>query len=129
MQVFDLKADVFYADLCWERITGKLKDYKISFSGLPKFPEVKRDLSMILDKSVTYDQIKRLAYQTESKLLKRVHLFDVYEGEGIEKGKKSYAVNFVLQDLTKTLVDSEIDKVMNRLMNAYEHKLDAKIRK
>jgi phenylalanyl-tRNA synthetase beta chain len=129
LQVFDLKADVFYADLCWERITGKLKDYKISFSGLPKFPEVKRDLSMILDKSVTYDQIKRLAYQTESKLLKRVHLFDVYEGEGIEKGKKSYAVNFVLQDLTKTLVDSEIDKVMNRLMNAYEHKLDAKIRK
>ena len=84
---------------------------------------------MILDKSVTYDQIKKLAYQTEGKLLKQVHLFDVYEGEGIEKGKKSYAVNFVLQDLTKTLVDSEIDEVMNRLMNAYEHKLDAKIRK
>lgn len=129
LQVFDLKADVFYADLYWERIVGKLKNFKIGFSELPKFPEVKRDLSMILDKSVTYDQIKRLAYETENKLLKQVHLFDVYEGEGIEKGKKSYAVNFVLQDLTKTLVDSEIDKVMNRLMNAYENKLDAKIRK
>lgn len=129
LQVFDLKADVFYADLYWERIVRKLKNFKISFSELPKFPEVKRDLSMILDKSVTYDQIKRLAYQTESKLLKQVHLFDVYEGEGIEKGKKSYAVNFVLQDLTKTLIDTEIDKVMNRLMNAYENKLDAKIRK
>ncbi len=129
LQVFDLKADVFYADFYWERIVGKLKNFKISFSELPKFPEVKRDLSMILDKSVTYDQIKRLAYQTEGKLLKQVHLFDVYEGEGIERGKKSYAVNFVLQDLTKTLVDSEIDEVMKRLMNAYEHKLDAKIRK
>jgi phenylalanyl-tRNA synthetase beta chain len=129
LKMFDLKADVFYANLYWDRIINKLRDHKIRFSELPKYPEVKRDLSMILDKSVTYEQIKKLAYQTESSLLKNVHLFDVYDGEGIEKSKKSYAVTFVLQDLTKTLVDSEIDEVMARLMSAYEKKLGAKIRK
>ncbi|MBN2215266.1 MAG: phenylalanine--tRNA ligase subunit beta [Bacteroidales bacterium] len=129
LKKFDLKADVFYANLYWDRIIEMLKDIKVQFSELPKFPEVKRDLSMILDKSVTYDQIKKLAYQTGGKILKHVHLFDVYEGKGIESGKKSYAVNFVLQDLTKTLVDSEIDEVMNRLMSAYEKNLNAKIRK
>jgi phenylalanyl-tRNA synthetase beta chain len=129
LRIFDLKKDVFYANLYWDRIIDKLRDFKIQFSELPKYPEVKRDLSMILDKSVTYEQIKKLAFQTEGSLLKHVHLFDVYEGEGIETGKKSYAVNFVLQDLTKTLVDSEIDEVMNRLINAYEKKLNAKIRK
>ncbi len=129
LKMFDLKTDVFYANLFWDRIIEKLKDLKIRFTELPKYPEVKRDLSMILDKAVSYEQIRNLAYQTESNLLKSVHLFDVYEGEGIERGKKSYAVTFVLQDLTKTLIDSEIDEVMDRLMNAYEKKLNAKIRK
>jgi len=129
LKIFDIKADVFYANLFWDRIIEKLRDFKIQFSELPKYPEVKRDLSMILDKSVTYGQIRKLAYQTGGDLLKHVHLFDVYEGEGIESGRKSYAVSFVLQDLTKTLVDSEIDEVMDRLMNAYEKVLNAKIRK
>ncbi|HJX71355.1 MAG TPA: phenylalanine--tRNA ligase subunit beta [Bacteroidales bacterium] len=129
LKIFDLKAEVLYANLYWDRILEKLRDFKIQFSELPKYPEVKRDLSMILDKSVTYEQIKKLAYQTGGNLLKHVHLFDVYEGEGIESGRKSYAVSFVLQDLTKTLVDSEIDEVMDRLMSAYEKVLNAKIRK
>jgi len=129
LKMFDLKTDVCYANLYWDKIIGKLRDYKIQFTELPKYPEVKRDLSMILDKSVTFEQIRKLAYQTESGLLKHVHLFDVYEGKGIEGDRKSYAVTFVLQDLTKTLVDSEIDAVMGRLMSAYEKKLDAKIRK
>ncbi|HJX71960.1 MAG TPA: hypothetical protein VJ346_08410, partial [Bacteroidales bacterium] len=129
LKIFDLKADVFYANLYWDRILEKIGDFKIQFSELPKYPEVKRDLSMILDKSVTYEKIKKLAYQTGGNLLKHVHLFDVYEGEGIESGRKSYAVSFVLQDLTKTLVDSEIDELMDKLMSAYEKVLNAKIRK
>jgi phenylalanyl-tRNA synthetase beta chain len=129
LKMFDLKSDVFYANLYWDRIIEKLRDFKIQFTELPKYPEVRRDLSMILDKNITFEQIRKLAYQTEKVLLKQVHLFDVYEGKGIEKDKKSYAVTFVLQDRNKTLVDAEIDAVMDRLMRNYENKLHAKIRK
>jgi len=129
MKMFDLKSEVFYADLNWDTIIKHLKNHKISYSELPKYPEVKRDLSMLLDKSVTYEQIKKLAFRVERKLLKHVTLFDVYEGDRIEKGKKSYAVSFVLQDFTRTLVDNEIDKVMEKLMKAYENELKAQIRK
>ena len=129
LNMFDIKADVFYANIYWDRIVKKLKEHKIQFKELPKYPEVKRDLSMILDRTVTFDQIRKLAFKTESKLLTSVSLFDIYEGDAIEKGKKSYAVTFVLQDLRKTLTDSEIDKVMERLMTAYEKELKAKIRR
>ncbi|MBN2612117.1 MAG: phenylalanine--tRNA ligase subunit beta [Bacteroidales bacterium] len=126
---FDIKSEVFYANLYWDRIFKNLKGHTVTFTELPKYPEVKRDLSMILDKSVTYEQIRKLAFATEKKLLKQVNLFDFYEGDRIEKGKKSYAVSFVLQDNQKTLVDKEIDQVMDRLMKAYEKELKAQIRK
>lgn len=129
LKVFDIKAEVLYADLYWDIITDKLKEHKVRYSGLPKYPEVKRDLSMLLDKTVTYDQIKKLAFKTEKRLLRHVALFDVYEGDRIAKGKKSYAISFVLQDFEKTLIDSEIDEVMEKLMKAYEKELKAQIRK
>ncbi len=127
-KVFDIKAEVFFADICWNNVLELVKSHKIMFSELPKYPEVKRDLSMILDKSVTYGRIRELAFKTETRLLKRINLFDVYEGDRIEKGKKSYAVSFTLLDETKTLTDTDIDKVMNGFMKAFEKELKAQIR-
>ena len=105
-----------------------LKTHKIEFEELPKYPEVRRDLSLLLDQSVTFEQIKRLAYNTEEYLLKKINLFDVYTGDKIEKGKKSYAVSFILQDLKKTLTDEKIDKIMNNLSNAFVNEFHAEIR-
>lgn len=128
IKAFDIDADVFYADLFWDKILRQIKSDAITYADLPKYPEVKRDLALLLDKSVEFEQIENLAFQTERKLLKRVVLFDVYEGKGIEEGKKSYAVNFTLQDTEKTLEDRQIDNVMNRLIKAFTEKLNATIR-
>ncbi len=128
LKAFDIDADVFYADLFWDKILRQIKSDAITYADLPKYPEVKRDLALLLDKSVEFEQIENLAFQTERKLLKRVVLFDVYEGKGIEEGKKSYAVNFTLQDTEKTLEDRQIDNVMSRLIKAFTEKLNATIR-
>ena len=85
---FDIEAEVYYADLYWEKIILHTKEHRISYQPLPKFPEVKRDLSLLLDRQVTYDQIEKLAFETEKKLLKRINLFDVYHGENIANDKK-----------------------------------------
>ena len=95
---------------------------------LPKFPEVKRDLALLLDETVKFEDIEKLSYQTEKKLLKHVGLFDVYEGEKIGKGKKSYALSFILRDEEKTLTDKEIDKCMDRLIIAFNKNLNAQVR-
>ena len=128
LKAFDIDTDVFYADLFWDKILKQIKSNDITYADLPKYPEVKRDLALLLDKSIEFEQIENLAFQTERKLLKRVVLFDVYEGKGIEDGKKSYAVNFTLQDTEKTLEDRQIDNVMNRLIKAFTEKLGASIR-
>ncbi len=125
---FDIDADVFYADLNWEKIIQHTKDHRISYQPLPKFPEVKRDFSLLIDRQITYDQIEKLAYETERKLLKRINLFDVYFGEKIADDKKSYAVSFILQDENKTLTDKEIDKTMDKLARAFTDQLKAVIR-
>ncbi len=125
---FDIDADVFYADFLWNKILHQIKSNTITYSDLPKFPEVKRDLALLLDKSIEFEQIESIAYQIERKLLKKVVLFDVYEGKNIEAGKKSYAVNFTLQDAEKTLEDKQIDNIMQRLMKAFQEKLGATIR-
>lgn len=125
---FDIDADVFYADLFWNKILRQIKSNAITYTDLPKFPEVKRDLALLLDKSVEFEQIESIAYQIERKLLKKVVLFDVYEGKNIEAGKKSYAINFTLQDAEKTLEDKQIDNIMQRLMKAFQEKLNATIR-
>ncbi len=95
---------------------------------MPRFPEVRRDLSMVLDKNVTFEQIRTIASKTERKLLKTIDLFDVYEGDKITQGKKSYAVSFILQDPEKTLTDQQIDGIMTKLAQSLEKELGAQIR-
>ncbi len=124
----DIKQHVFYADLDWEYL---LKQYKseILFEDVSKFPEVRRDLSLVLDKSVSFQEIEKLAAQKEKNILKSMHIFDVYEGENIGKDKKAYALSFILEDKKQTLTDKVIDKTMQKLMSAFEQDLGAVIRK
>jgi phenylalanyl-tRNA synthetase beta chain len=127
-KLVDLKQPVFYADFDWQALL-KLSTTKARYEEVVRFPDVRRDLSLVLDKGVTFEQISRLARQTERKLLRSVNVFDVYEGEKLGDGKKSYSVSFVLQDPTQTLTDTTIDKTMQRLMAAFEQELGAVIRK
>lgn len=101
---------------------------KVSYTEISKFPAVKRDLALLLDKKVQFAEIEKIAYETEKKLLKEVSLFDVYEGKNLEAGKKSYAVSFLLQDENATLNDKQIDKIMSKLVKNLEDKLNAKLR-
>lgn len=99
-----------------------------TFAEIPKFPEVKRDLALLVDRSMTFADVERIAVETERKLLKKVTLFDVYEGSNLLPGKKSYAVSFYLQDAEKTLNDKQIDNIMTRLQKNLEEKLGAQLR-
>jgi phenylalanyl-tRNA synthetase beta chain len=128
LQKADIKVPVYYADFNWEQVMALIKNNKIVFEELPRFPEVRRDLSMVLAKEIKFEQIRAIAMKTEKALLKRINLFDVYEGDKIENGKKSYAVSFYLQDLTKTLTDEQIEKIMGSLVKAFERELGALIR-
>ncbi len=128
LKEFDIKQDVLAAEIDWNLVMKLIKNRQITYHELPKFPEVRRDLSLLMDESVTYDQLVKLAEKTERKLLKNVNLFDVYQGEKIEKGKKSYAMSFTLQDEEKTLTDNQIEKVMDNLMKVFEKELNAKVR-
>ena len=125
---FDIRGDVFYADFYWGNLLRTIAGNKVSFKPLPRFPEVRRDLSMILEKSVRYSDIRKIALNVENKLLQKINLFDVYEGESIEQGKKSYAVSFLLRDENKTLTDAEIDNVMNKIAHSLVQELGAQIR-
>jgi phenylalanyl-tRNA synthetase beta chain len=127
-KLVDLKQPVFYADFDWNALL-KLANAKARYEEVPRFPEVRRDLSLVLDKTVTFEQISRLAHQTERKLLRSINVFDVYEGENLGSGKKSYSVSFTLQDPTQTLTDAAIDKTMQRLISGFERELSAVIRK
>ena len=106
----------------------KLLSNKIKFTEIPKYPEVRRDLSLLLDEKVTFDSIYNLARQTEKSLLKDINLFDVYQGKNLPEGKKSYAVSFTIQDTTKTLTDVQIDNVMDKLQYNFETELGANLR-
>ena len=127
-KVADIDQEVYFADLNWNTILSELSEHKVQYSELSKFPEVKRDLAMLLDKSVTFAEIEKIAYETERKILKKVNLFDVYEGKNLEAGKKSYAVSFLLQDDSKTLTDGQIESIMKKLLGNFESKLGAKLR-
>jgi phenylalanyl-tRNA synthetase beta chain len=124
----DVKQAVFYADFDWEYL---LKQYsgKVVFVEIPKFPEVRRDLSIVIDSEVKFEQVSAIATKTEKSLLQNINAFDVYAGEKLDKGKKSYSVSFTLLDKEKTLTDDVIDKTMQRLIAAYEKELGALIRK
>lgn len=129
LKQFDLKHTVYYAVIQWEDLLKICGNHKITFSEISKYPEVRRDLALVLDKEITFADIQRIAGQYGKKMLRKVNLFDVYEGDKIEQGKKSYAVSFILQDEDKTLAEKEIDSFMNRLMIAFEKDLGAIIRK
>lgn len=128
LKITGIEQEVYYAEFSWENLLKAVKNCRIAFKPLPKFPAVKRDLALLLDKKVSFREVRDIAMRTEKNLLKAVSLFDVYEGEQLGAGKKSYAVSFTLQDEEKTLTDKQIDKIMNKLMGSYKHLLGAEIR-
>ena len=125
---FDLDRPVFYADLHWNALMKATKKAAVLFTELSKFPSVSRDLALLLDKNIEFAQIEQIARQAEKKLLKSVELFDVYEGKNLPEGKKSYAVNFILQDEQKTLNDKQIDAIMQKLITQLKKQLNAELR-
>ncbi len=127
LKKFDIKVEVLYADFNWNAIL-KLISNKIKFVEIPKYPEVRRDLSLLLDKNITFESIYAVARLSEKILLKEIDLFDVYEGKNLPNGKKSYAISFTIQDITKTLTEEQIDKVMSKLQKNIEKELGAVLR-
>ncbi len=127
LKYFGIKQEVFFADFNWEAIL-KLISNKIKFTEIPKYPEVRRDLALLIDQSVSYESIYTIAKQTEKALLKNIDLFDVYEGKNLPEGKKSYAVSFSIQDSSKTLTDEQVDTIMNKLQKNFETELGAVLR-
>lgn len=129
LKKFEVENPVYYADFNWNAVMSKNARHKILFEELPKFPAVRRDLALVIDKQVKFREIEEVAYKTERKILRETGLFDVYEGKGIPEGKKSYAVSFVLRDDLRTLNDKQIDKTMQKLVAAFERDLGAQLRK
>ena len=125
---FGITQEVIYADFNWDNVINMAKHNSIKFKDIPKYPEVRRDFALLLDDNVTFEAIDTIAKQTEKQLLKDVDLFDVYQGKNLPKGKKSYAVSFILQDEHNTLTDKQIDKIMNKLQANFEKELGAELR-
>ena len=128
LRAFDVKSEVLYAEFDWDTILELCKASKTTYKTVPKFPAVRRDLALLVDTSVEFKTLQSLANQCENQLLKSINLFDVYQGNKLPKGKKSYALSFVLQDENKTLTEKHIDKVMDKLMKAFQEKAGAEIR-
>ena len=128
LKAFDIDNPVYYADLDWNMLLRLNKQYKPVINDLPKFPEVKRDFALLVDKSVKFAELAKAALAAEKKLLKAVTLFDVYEGKNLEEGKKSYALSFILQDAENTLKDKQIEAIMAKLQKVFEDKFGAKLR-
>ena len=126
---FGIKNEVLYAEIEWGLLTERLKHNNTKYKEINKFPAVRRDLALLLDKDIEFSTLNNIAKQTENKLLKSVNLFDVYEGDKLPKGKKSYAMSFALESSEKTLTDKEIDKVMSNLIQSFEQKVGAEVRK
>lgn len=125
----DISAEVFYADFDWDLILRAVKNNKITYTEVSKFPSVRRDLSMLLNKDYTFEQLKQIAFKTDKSLLKEVNVFDVYIGDKLPEGKKSYALSFLIQDEEKTLTDKQIESLMQKLILNFEKQAGAEIRK
>jgi phenylalanyl-tRNA synthetase beta chain len=124
---FDIKQEVLFADFNWDLILESICN-KIKFTDIPKYPEVRRDLALLVDENVSFETLYILARQTEKSLLKEINLFDVYTGNNLPEGKKSYAISFIIQDATKTLTDVQIDKIMSKLQKNFETETGAILR-
>ncbi len=127
-KAFDIDSPVYFADIRWNQILRIIQKQNVTYTEISKFPAVSRDLALLLDSNVPFGEVERIAYQTEKKLLKAVKLFDVYEGKNLPEGKKSYAVNFILQDNEKTMGDKQIDAIMQKLINNLKQQLGAELR-
>ena len=127
-KAFDIKQEVFYADVDWDLLFKLIPTKSVKYEEISKFPEVRRDLALVVNKDVSFAQIEAVAYQTEKKLLKSVSLFDVYTGDKLPENTKQYAIAFVLQDKERTLTDKQIENVMQKLLKAFEQKLNASLR-
>ena len=125
---FDVRQPVFAAEICWQSLLKLVSRVKVKFQEMPKFPEVKRDLAVLIDENVAYADLCRAAQKSVKKILKQVSLFDVYRGDKIPEGKKQYAINFVLQDPEKTLTDQEVEKAMSRLLATFQNQFGAVLR-
>ena len=128
LKQFGIRQPVFAAEINWPALFELVKRNKIKYKELPKFPEVRRDLALLLDESVTYADLRKSAFRAGKKLLKQVGLFDVYRGDKIAEGKKQYALSFVLQDLEKTLTDNDVERVMNKLLSTFQNEYGATLR-
>ena len=124
----DVKQEVYYLEMNFEALAKSTKKLKIAAEELSKFPEVKRDLALLVDRQVTFAALRDAAFAAERKLLKSVSLFDVYEGDKLPEGKKSYALSFILEDKTRTLDDKSIERVMANLTRQFEQKCGAQVR-
>jgi phenylalanyl-tRNA synthetase beta chain len=125
---FDIKQEILFANFNWDIILKVMNKKEVVFSEISKYPEVKRDFALLLDQSVTFKEVYDIAYKNERKLLRNISLFDVYEGDKLPEGKKSYAVSFTIQDDNKTLTDKQIEKIMSKLQRSYENELNAELR-
>ena len=125
---FDIQQEVLFADFNWESIVEEATAQRKKFNPIPKYPAVRRDFALLLDQSVSYEEIENIALQTGKKMLKEVNLFDVYQGSNLPEGKKSYAVSFLFQDENKTLTDKQVDKMMGKLQQRFESDLKAELR-
>lgn len=125
---FDIETPVYYAELNWSLLMKTVSKKNVTYSEICKYPPVSRDLALLVDKSTQFVEIEKIAYQSEKKLLKRIELFDVYEGKNLPVGKKSYAVNFIIQDEEKTLTDKHIEAVMNKIVTDLKKQLAAELR-
>lgn len=125
---FDIDNDVYFGDIYWKNVMKAIKNNKVTYREFAKYPAVSRDLALLIDRNVEFESIRQIAYGCEKKFLKDVNLFDVYEGKNLEAGKKSYAVNFILQDENKTMNDKQVDAIMNKIIQSLEKQLGAKLR-
>ncbi|MFA7446412.1 MAG: phenylalanine--tRNA ligase subunit beta, partial [Flavobacteriaceae bacterium] len=123
----DIKQEVLYANIRWEAVIKMVSD-KIKFTEIAKYPEVRRDLALLLDENVSFESIYQTVKQTEKKLIKAIDLFDVYQGDKLPGGKKSYAISLMIQDNEKTLTDSQIEKTMSKIISELSEKLGASLR-
>lgn len=128
LEAFDVKQDVFYADIRWNILAAQIKANTVKFKEISRFPEVRRDMALLIDQQITFDELYRFAFKTENNLLKQVRLFDVYTGDKLPKGKKSYALSFNLQDTEKTLTDKQIESVIEKLKKGFEKEFSAELR-
>jgi phenylalanyl-tRNA synthetase beta chain len=125
---FDIKSDVYMADFNWDLVLELTSYTAVKYKEVSKFPEVRRDLSLLIDKSVSFDKLQKIAKQVDNQTLKSVNLFDIYEGNKLPEGKKSYALSFIMADNTKTLTDKYVDKLMERLIKSFKDKAGAELR-